>query len=111
MKYVQSLLKKELQNVEHQLSDERCENKAQKISAKKELTECLFAINILNEHGLDKSSIEKVISLPNSKTGYSEYRIIDDCESDSRENWVELFNDSPVRLISGDVIIIRKRQY
>ncbi|EPK9348416.1 hypothetical protein QDZ90_005790, partial [Pluralibacter gergoviae] len=33
--------------------------------------------------------VSDIIKLANTNTGYSEYRIINDCESDNRELWVE----------------------
>ncbi|MDV5354146.1 hypothetical protein QM201_04280 [Enterobacter asburiae] len=51
--------------------------------------------------------IDSVIQIENESTGYSEYRILNDCETDNRDLWVEYKNGS-VRLNSGDLMIKMK---
>lgn len=53
------------------------------------------------------SKIEKVIQIEDENTGYSEYRILNDCESDDRDLWIEYMNGN-VRINSGDLLIKMK---
>ena len=42
-------------------------------------------------------------------TGYSEYRIINDCESDNKELWIEyIYEDNRIRLYPGDLLVKMK---
>lgn len=58
--------------------------------SQKELSDLLFLLDIVEKYQIDKHIIRGIISLPDSQTGYSEHRIINDCESDNPENWLEL---------------------
>ena len=50
-----------------------------------------------------------IIELPDMQTGYSEFHIMNDCETDDISQWVELTNDNfPVSITSGDILIISK---
>lgn len=50
--------------------------------------------------------ISDIIKLADTNTGYSEYRIINDCESDNRELWVEYKNENEnVTINEGDILI------
>ncbi|MFP1872098.1 hypothetical protein ACLEDV_09055 [Lonsdalea quercina] len=54
-------------------------------------------------------SVDSVIPLCDMSSGYSEYRIVNDCESDNRELWVEYkYRNKIIRLDSGDLIIKMK---
>lgn len=53
--------------------------------------------------------LDEIIKLQDMNTGYSEYRVINDCESDDRDFWVEYTNDNKiVRLDPGDLLIKMK---
>jgi len=50
-----------------------------------------------------------IIELPDMKTGFSEFRIMNDCETDDINHWIELKKDNyPVSMTPGDVLIIGK---
>ncbi|MHA8111810.1 hypothetical protein ACX122_01565 [Kosakonia cowanii] len=51
--------------------------------------------------------IDSIIQIENEETGYSEYRILNDCETDNRDLWVEYKNGS-VRVNPGDLLIKMK---
>lgn len=54
-------------------------------------------------------SLDEIIKLDDMNTGYSEYRIINDCESDDSKFWIEYTKDNEVvRLNSGDLLIKMK---
>ena len=42
------------------------------------------------------------------QTGYSEYRIMNDCETDNQEHWIEL--EMETRPTMGDFLLISKPQ-
>ena len=49
----------------------------------------------------------EIIELPNMETGWSNYRIMNDCETDNRKHWIELkINNFPICM--GDILIISK---
>ena len=51
----------------------------------------------------------EIIELPDPKTGYSEYRIMNDCETDDINQWIELkIDDVPISAIMGDILITHK---
>lgn len=53
--------------------------------------------------------LDKIIKLDDMNTGYSEYRILNDCESDDSKFWIEYTNNNEVvRLNSGDLLIKMK---
>lgn len=45
----------------------------------------------------------KIIKFEEQNTGYSEYRIMNDCESENKEMWIEY--DPEVRILPGDILI------
>ncbi|MCB0516486.1 MAG: hypothetical protein R2798_05975 [Chitinophagales bacterium] len=49
--------------------------------------------------------VKKVHRLPDSKTSYSEFRVIDDVDSEDRSLWIEL---EDLKLSQGDLIIEMK---
>ena len=51
--------------------------------------------------------IDSVIQIENERTGYSEYRILNDCETDNRDLWIE-YKNGRVRVNSGDLLIKMK---
>ncbi|MFH6991359.1 hypothetical protein [Flavobacterium sp. FlaQc-48] len=108
MKFIRNLIEQELQKIEQQLSSDSSDDITQNVSNKKELKKCLFLIDLAEDYDLDNRTIKEIISLPDMKTGYSEYRIINDCESDAMEDWVEIFDDHTKRLLPGDLIILKK---
>ncbi|WP_345199793.1 hypothetical protein [Chryseobacterium ginsengisoli] len=84
----------------------RDENKDENIKFKNELLEVLFLINISKTYNISKNEIENIFKIPKENKGYSEYRIINDCESDDRINWTEVaIENKNIRLNENDVII------
>ena len=68
----------------------------------------LKKVNVLNLSNIQRYD---VIELPFLNTGWSEYRIINDCETDNINDWIELKIDNNfVRLTAGDLIIQKNRK-
>ncbi|MGE9658848.1 hypothetical protein [Snodgrassella sp. ESL0324] len=56
-----------------------------------------------------QGKIDKIIPIIEMNTGYSEYRIINDCESDNKELWIEyIYEDNRIRLYPGDLLVKMK---
>ncbi|WP_347217326.1 hypothetical protein [Chryseobacterium sp.] len=84
-------------------------NKESNIQLKKELSELIHLLDISNRYQLRKNTMDAILELPDSRTGYSDYRIMIDCESDDPAQWVELrINGNNIRLSEGDIIIRKK---
>jgi hypothetical protein len=75
-----------------------------------ELKEYKNAINWLKK--IDELKLENIqkyniIELPDPKTGYSYYRIMNDCETDDVNEWIELkIENEKVEACMGDILII-----
>ncbi|WP_239364924.1 hypothetical protein [Snodgrassella communis] len=56
-----------------------------------------------------EGKVDKIITLINMNTGYSEYRLINDCESDNKKLWIEYtYENDKVRLNPGDILVKMK---
>ncbi len=82
------------------------------IAEKVELEKAIGWLAKIKELQLEKVSKYDWISLPDMKTGYSEYHIMDDCESDCIEDWIELKDEQGITITAtmDDVLIIPKRK-
>jgi hypothetical protein len=66
-------------------------------------------ITYLSEHDIERS-VGEIIPILGNNTGYSEYRIINDCESDNPALWSEYqYNGEKVRLNTGDIVLTMKK--
>ena len=63
----------------------------------------LITIKEIAKEIIESKSKFKIIKFGEQNTGYSEYRIINDCESDNKELWIEY--DPEVRILPGDILI------
>ena len=62
----------------------------------------------INNHDVS-GKLDEVVRLGDMNTGYSEYRVINDCESDDSKLWIEYMNNNEnVRLSPGDLLIKMK---
>jgi len=84
-------------------------DKEANIQMKKNLSETLYLLDLFEKYQLKKENVETVFELPVSSTGYSDYRIINDCESDDPDRWVEVsISGEKIRLSEGDIVIRKK---
>lgn len=67
-----------------------------------ELKSILKIISHLENSSGEFKGIKAIHSLPASKTGFSEYRIIDDTDSEERSLWIEINN---LKLSEGDILL------
>lgn len=71
--------------------------------------ELLKKIAIYLSQNQVEGKLDKIIPLVDMNTGYSEYRLINDCESDNKDLWIEYsYKDSMVRLSPGDFLLKMK---
>lgn len=63
-------------------------------------------INKISELELKDVDKYEIVELPDMNTGYSEYRLMNDCETDDIKQWIE-FKDH-IGLTTGDFIISLK---
>lgn len=83
-------------------------NKTDEVIIKRigEINKAIKWLNKIAELELDDVSKYDITKLPDMKTGYSEFRLMNDCETDNIEYWVE-FKDHP-GLTTGDFVVSRK---
>lgn len=70
-----------------------------------ELKSVLQLISFIESHSNEFNGIKSIHGLPPSKTGYSEYRVMDDTESEDPSMWVEI---NGLRLSEGDILLEMK---
>ena len=77
--------------------------------------ELKIKLNLLKKFALFLSQnrmqgkIDKIIPIIEMNTGYSEYRIINDCESDNKELWLEyIYENNIIRIYPGDLLVKMK---
>ena len=70
-----------------------------------ELKTILKIISHLENSPKEFKGINAIHRLPASNTGYSEYRILDDTDSEERSLWIEI---SDLKLSEGDVFLEMK---
>ena len=77
--------------------------------------ELKIKLNLLKKFALFLSQneiqgkIDKIIPIIEMNTGYSEYRIINDCESDNKELCLEyIYENNIIRLYPGDLLVKMK---
>jgi hypothetical protein len=75
----------------------------------KEINNAAKWLNKINELNLKNIEKYEIIELPDMNTGYSFYRIMNDCETDNVNEWIELKKDNrSVEASMGDILIISK---
>ncbi|MBI1647474.1 cell-division protein [Capnocytophaga sp. 051621] len=111
MKTVKQLIEDELQKIIHQLKEVSLlqEEKQALLSYKKELEQLLFLKKLSDTYYLEPSTIERIIVLPPPRTDFSNFRLVDDAETEEKQWWEELkIENKPIWLCEGD-ILIKKR--
>lgn len=89
----------------HQLQKEKTNDLITNIN---EIDKSIYFLELLSKFNISPNEINTFIELPVSKTGYSEYRIMNDCESENRNFWLELMhNGKPIRCFGKDLIMLK----
>lgn len=83
------------------------------IPNKIELEKAISWLSKLEELRLERSAEYQFIKLPDMQTGYSEYRVMNDCESGNIYDWIGLVDDDsyPITLIPGDILLSKGSHY
>ncbi len=103
MKYAIEILKKEQDSIIEELRKGiDTDNNIKKIAEIKKAIAWLLKLEELN---FEKVSEYDILELPNMQTGWSWFRIMNDCETDNREDWIEFKTPG---LVEGDFIISHK---
>jgi hypothetical protein len=100
---------KKLQEIREDTVTELKEGKNELLKFKLDIDRAIKCIEFCSKQNLFSNSKEKyeVIELPLPLTGlFSEYRVVDDCETEDRKYWRELeVKDEKLVLSPGDIII------
>lgn len=83
-------------------------NKEILLLLKKDLDKAISWLEKIEELEWNNPSKYNIEELPDMQTGYSEYRIMNDCETDNQEHWIEL--EMETRPTMGDFLLISKPQ-
>ena len=79
------------------------------LSDLQEIDKSICWLKKIEELNLEIVQKYDIVELPDMQTGYSEFRIMNDCETDDISQWVELTKDNyPVTMTLGDILIISK---
>ena len=75
----------------------------------KEINNAMGWLNKIEELKLKNIQKYEILELPDMGTGWSFYRIMNDCETDDINYWIELKKDNmPLQVCMGDILIISK---
>ena len=92
------------------LKKTKIKDQSQILKLKIELDNALACLELCYKFDIQPQNIQAVIELPLPSSGdFSEYRIMDDAESENQEFWKELIiNNKKIFLYKGDFILKRK---
>jgi hypothetical protein len=72
----------------------------------KEIDDAIGCLKLCEKYHLHAGSKVTVIPFPQNRTPSSEFRLIEDQETESREHWIEVFvNGQTLRPLPGSVIV------
>lgn len=78
------------------------------LSHKFELDRAIGCLQLCERYGIQPGAAVIVLPEKNTTTPLSEYRVVEDCETDDRAGWIEVeVEGSPVRPIPGALIVER----
>ncbi|AVV52089.1 hypothetical protein [Leptospira santarosai] len=78
------------------------------LNFKLQMDRAILCLEYCEKYKINPPTIKNTIELPILDTGWSDWRILNDCETDDRSYWIELTKEGrPVYLSSGDLLIER----
>jgi len=105
MKSVIEILKNKRTQIIAQLKEDNDPKKY--LADKLELDKAIEWLEKVDDLKLSKVSEYDFVKLPDMKADYSDYRIMDDCEVDHRDMWIEV--EISEKISAGDLIIVDKK--
>lgn len=100
---IQTLVNQKEVSIEELKKNENIEANHKRLA---ELKNAICWLQKLSELNIKSLNRYDIVELPYMETGYSEFRLMNDCESDDRKNWIE-WKDHPT-ITAGDFIISKK---
>jgi hypothetical protein len=77
-----------------------------KVALKKEIEEAIRCLDFCERAGIESSARVHVLPLLEGRGGFSEYRVMDDAETEDRSSWVEPEIDGDKRRLGpGDLLV------
>ncbi len=78
------------------------------IDLKRQVEQAIQCLSWCQHYGILPGQVERITPLP-ATAAYSEFRLMDDCELDRRELWIEATIDTiPLRAKGGNLLIHKK---
>jgi len=111
MKTAEKLIKTVLAETTQQLKNTSLseEEKQALVSYKKELEQLLFLKKLSDTYHLEPVAIERIIVLPSPRTDFSNFRLVDDAETEEKQWWEELKIENELLWLCEGDILIKKR--
>lgn len=99
-----------LEKEKEKLTKEIAAGKREKIVQKREFENCIYWLRKIFSLQLDEVKNYELIKLPDMQTGFSEFHIVNDCESANPGEWVALKDEDGQNLVlqTGDILVRRK---
>lgn len=99
----------EVETTLQQMPEQELEQRALLIGLKNEIELSLKQLVLCEQWQILPTSIVKQLPLQKVQSPSSEYRIMEDCESDNRQLWIEAdFDGTRYRFNQGDLVIQRR---
>lgn len=91
---------------EQMISELRSPDRDRAIQLKRELDAAINCLEFCQRHQIHPNSQVVVLPETQTQTPSSNYRVLEDHETDNSEHWIELeMNGKPLHLYPGDIII------
>ena len=78
------------------------------VTQKNQLLDMLYLIEMYEKYDLSRKNIEKILVLPVPSADFSDFRIIEDMETDEQTAWQEVKIDNDIIRLNTNDLIIKK---
>lgn len=105
MNEIKDYFNQRLNHIKADLSNPHSDTSAL-VTQKNQLLDMLYLIEMYEKYDLSRKNIEKILVLPVPSADFSDFRIIEDMETDEQTAWQEVKIDNDIiRLDTNDLII------
>lgn len=105
MNEIKDYFNQRLNHIKANLSNPHSDTSAL-VTQKNQLLDMLYLIEMYEKYDLSRKNIEKILVLPVPSADFSDFRIIEDMETDEQTAWQEVKIDNDIiRLDTNDLII------